>query len=275
MLQQIDGHLRVACAGIAFAGAGVMIVLTSLLLPLVLHHGPSAGWILEAGLTVLMGWLAWPLVSTASSAASRAGVAAPREALGARKRHLLLLLAIAYVLAAIGVTPHTLFLADYLHRDLGVSVAGSSSLFAVLGAGCAVGSLTSGVAAERIGTLSKLVVAYLFGLLAVLVVLLSESVTLVTISSFLMGVFLLQCVPLTSIRTLEIVGLDRHASFWGLMAISFGGGLVVAAYGMSGMLELGFRYIDLFVAAGVALVVGLGLVGRSWFRRMESFDSGT
>lgn len=273
MLQQIEPRRRAACSGIAFAGAGVMIVLTSLLLPLVLHHGASAGWMFETGLTVLMGWLAWPLVSTASSAASRTGVATSREPLDARKRHLLSLLAIAYVLAAVGVTPHTLFLADYLHRDLGVSVAGSSSLFAVLGAGCAVGSLTSGVAARRIGTLSKLVVAYLLGLLAVLIVLLFESVTLVTISSFLMGVFLLQCVPLTSIRTLEIVGLDRHAAFWGLMAISFGGGLAIGGYGMSGMLALGFEYIDLFVVAAVALVAGVGLIGRSWFRRMEPIDS--
>ncbi len=273
MLRHVDSERRGFCSGIAFAGAGVMIVLTSLLLPLVLDHGASAGWMLETGLTLLMAWLAWPLVSTASPETVGPAKDDRPEPLDAERRGVLRLLSIAYVLAAIGVTPHTLFLADYLHRDLGVGIAGSSSLFAVLGAGCAVGSLTSGLASAWIGTRSKLIVAYLFGVIAVLMVLVFESVAMVTASAFLMGVFVLQCVPLTSVRTLEIVGLDRHASFWGLMAISFGGGLVVAAYGMSGMLELGFRYVDLFVVAEVTLVAGIGLIGMSWFRRMETTAS--
>lgn len=264
MLKHIREESRVVCGGIAFAGAGTMIVVTSLLLPFFLGHGPTGGWMLEAGLTLVMALVGMPLVSTATREPDRSqGRVDPLE--GGRGG-LLLMISTAYVLAAIGVTPHTLFLADYLHRDLGVSIAGSSSLFAILGAGCAVGSLTSGVASRWLSIRTKLVITYLFGAIAVAMVLIFDSVFAVTCSAFLMGVFVLQCVPLTSMRTLEIVGLSRHSHFWGFMAISFGVGLTAGSYGMSALLAMGFVYLDLFVVAEIALGLAMVFVLVSWWR---------
>ncbi|MDA0296315.1 MAG: YbfB/YjiJ family MFS transporter [Planctomycetota bacterium] len=268
MLKHISEGARGMCGGIAFAGAGIMIVVTSLLLPMSLDGGPSGGWLLEAGLTFVMAVIGWPLISTADQSPDRSRVKV--EPLDARRRRVLAMISIAYVLAAIGVTPHTLFLADYLHRDLGVSIAESSSLFAILGAGCAIGSLTSGAAARFLGIRTKLIISYVVGAISVAMVLLFDSVIVVTGSAFLMGLFVLQCVPLTSMRTLEIVGIKRHAHFWGFMAISFGGGLAVGSYGMSGLLALGFEYLDLFVVAEIALLLGLGLIGVAWIDRTHT-----
>jgi predicted MFS family arabinose efflux permease len=264
MLQGIGDRAKGICSGIAFSGAGITIILVSLLLPLFIVNGPRNGWLFEAGLTLIMAVAAWRLISTAPR--ERKSTAKSHEPLDRDRRLLLILIAVAYVLAAIGVTPHTLFLSDYMHRDLGLSIARSSSLFAIVGAGCAVGAMTSGLAGKFLGTRLSQFLNYLIGTIAVAMVLLFDSILLVTASAFIIGLFLLQCVPLTSLRTLEVVGISRHPRYWGFMTLCFGLGLVIGSYGMSGLLSLKYDYIDLFRVAQVALAVALCLVMVSWWR---------
>ncbi|MDG2273069.1 MAG: YbfB/YjiJ family MFS transporter, partial [Halioglobus sp.] len=93
----------------------------------------------------------------------------------------------AYTLMSIGVVPHTLFLADYMHRDLGVSIKDSSSLFGILGIGCAVGANYVGTLIRRLGARLSLSNNYTLGAAAIAIVLIFDSVIIVASSSFVIG----------------------------------------------------------------------------------------
>mgnify|MGYP001807375076 CR=1 FL=1 len=263
MLQCIDDKYKSICGGIAFSGAGVCTIVVSLFLPYVLTDGPRYGWLFESSLALVLVIIGWHLVSSASN--KRHVSSSVSEPIKRKDRVRLFVLSTAYVLAAIGIVPHTLFLTDYMHRDLGVSASGSSSLFAIFGIGCAVGAMTSGVASKFLGTRLSLSINYLIGSIAVALVLIFSSLIIVTGSAFLIGFFLLQCVPLTSMRTREFVGLNRHPHYWGLLTLAFGFGLLLGSYGMSALLTLGFEYINLFMVAEGALIAGFILILVSWW----------
>ena len=256
--------------GFAFSGGGVAIIFISLALPFFIADGPSGGWLLEASITLLVTLIAWPFISKAphQHKASSDSI----QALGSRRGRLVLLTAIAYTLMSIGVVPHTLFLADYMHRDLGLSISNSSSLFALFGLGCAVGAVYIGMLTRLFGTRLSLCISYTMGMCAIAMVLLSDSVIIVSSSSFLIGLSLFGTITLSSIRTLEIVGLSRHPHFWGYMALGFGVGMAAGSYAMSALLSLGFNYIDLFKTAQVIVIIALGLIIFSWWRFRDLDD---
>ena len=162
-----------------------------------------------------------------------------------------------------------------MHRDLGLSVSDSSSLFAILGLGCAFGAIFVGMLTRLFGTHMSLFISYVLGLSAIAMVLIFDSIIIVASSSFLIGMSFFGAAALSSIRTLEIVGLSRHAHFWGFMALGWGLGIGGGSYAMSVLLSLGFNYIDLFKAAQVIIILSLGLILFSWWRYsdVEDFDA--
>jgi len=266
VLPHVTEDWKKIASGICFTGAGAAIVIVSLVLPVFTAVSVTAGWLFEAGLTLIFAAMAWPLTSTAPTVASQAGTSAiPPMARGAGFS--LSLLGTAYFLAAIGITPHMLFLTDYLYRDLGVDVAASSRLFSLVGIGSLIGALSSGVIARLIGTKSSLILNYMLGTIAVAVVLATLNVTLITISAFAMGFFLFCCVTLASIGTSEISGLERHPRDWGILTLGFGAGLAIGSYGLSGLLSIGASYYMLFVIAEGTLSISLLLSLWLAFRR--------
>jgi predicted MFS family arabinose efflux permease len=269
VLLHVTENWKKIALGIVFTGAGTAIVLVCLVLPFFLSISATAGWLFEAGLTFLCAAIAWPLTGSAPTAAAQrqAGPTAPLEK--GMKRSLVLV-GTAYFLTSIGVTPHMLFLTDYLHRHFGTSVAESSQLFALVGVGSLVGALTSGVTARLFGTPLALAANYLLGAVAILMVLLTTSVTAITVSAFMMGFFLLCCVALSSIRTGEISGVARHPHDWGILTLSFGLGLAIGSYGLSGLLSLGASYYMLFVIAQGILAVALLLSIWVFLRRPQT-----
>ena len=266
VLPNVKDEWKKIASGICFTGAGAAIVIVSLVLPFFTAVSVTAGWLFEAGLTALFAVVAWPLAAAAPKADSEAGQSAlPPLAAGAGFS--LSLLGVAYFLAAIGITPHMLFLTDYLYRDLGVPAAASSQLFSLVGIGSLVGALSSGVIARLIGTKWSVILNYALGTLSVAVVLATTNVTLITISAFAMGFFLFCCVTLASIGTGELSGLERHPRDWGILTLGFGTGLAVGSYGLSGLLSLGASYYMLFVIAEGILAACLLLVIWLAFRR--------
>jgi predicted MFS family arabinose efflux permease len=258
VLEHVPENWKKVASGICFTGAGGAIVLVSLLLPFFAAVSVTAGWLFEAGVTLAFAVIAWPLTHSAPTNASRSdsGSLSPR---GRRAGISLSLLGVAYFLASIGVTPHMLFLTDYLHRDLHVPMATSSRLFSLVGLGSLIGAFSSGFIARLIGTPLSLVLNYILGSFAVAMVLLTDSITLITISAFLMGFFLFCCVTLSSIRTAEITGIERHPRDWGILTLGFGSGLAVGSYGLSWILSFGASYYSLFVVAQAVLIVSLVL----------------
>jgi len=265
VLPHVPAAWKQVSNGIVFAGAGSVIALVSLLLPTFLAHGIAAGWLFEAGLAGVAAVIAWVLAGTAPDAAQHRDAA--QRPLEAERRLPLGLIGTAYVLAAVGITPHMLFLSDYLHRDLGVSLAASMHFFALVGAGSLVGAATSGLLARALGTSFALLFNYGLGVAAVAMVLLTHSLTVASVSAFCIGFFLMQCVALTSMKTGEITGISRHPRWWGVLTLGFGLGLAIGAYGFSGLLALGLDYIDTFRVAQGILVVALVLFACSGLRR--------
>jgi len=258
--------------GFAISGGGIAIVIISMSLPYFVKNGPSDGWLLEAIITLFLALIAWPFISTVPHQRQPSKEAI--QPLESRRGRLVLLTGISYLLMSISILPHTLFMTDYMHRDLGLSVGDSSSLFAVLGLGCAFGAIFVGMLTRLFGTRMSLFISYIIGVSAIAMVLIFDSIMIVASSSFLIGMSFFGAAALSSIRTLEIVGLSRHAHFWGFMALGWGLGIGGGSYAMSVLLSLGFNYIDLFKMAQIIIILSLILILFSWWRYndVEDFD---
>jgi predicted MFS family arabinose efflux permease len=258
--------------GFAISGGGIAIVIISMSLPYFVKNGPSDGWLLEAIITLFVALIAWPFISTVPHQRQPSKEAI--QPLESRRGRLVLLTGISYLLMSISILPHTLFMTDYMHRDLGLSVGDSSSLFAVLGLGCAFGAIFVGMLTRLFGTRMSLFISYIIGVSAIAMVLIFDSIMIVASSSFLIGMSFFGAAALSSIRTLEIVGLSRHAHFWGFMALGWGLGIGGGSYAMSVLLSLGFNYIDLFKMAQIIIILSLILILFSWWRYndVEDFD---
>ncbi|MCH2180725.1 MAG: MFS transporter [Mariniblastus sp.] len=268
VLQHVPERWAKIVSGLIFAGAGSTIVFVCLMLPTFLRISIPAGWLFEAGLTLVAGVIAWAIIGSAPTAQDQRNSMFPDLKHDAKVA--LFLLGATYFLASISITPHTLFLTNYLYEQFGVSIEVSSQLFSLVGVGSLVGALTSGLFAKLFGTPMTLLLNYLLGSIAVLMVVITSSVNVITVSAFMIGFFLMCCVPLTSIRCGEISGSARHPRDWGVLTLLFGAGLAVGSYGMSGLLSLGLSYYQLFLVAQVTIVAALLLaLVLYWIRRNE------
>jgi hypothetical protein len=93
-----------------------------------------------------------------------------------------------------------------------------------------------------------------------------DEIELVALSAFLAGIFLISVVSLTSLRVLEIVGLEMHDHYWGILTLILASGWAIGSYSMSGLLSLKFQYINLFMTGQVVLALALGVYLFSWWR---------
>ena len=128
---------RAGAAGIMFAGVGVGILFSGLLVPPLLAHGLDAAWLGIAAAGLL------------GAAVAMVGFRGAAQAPGAGERRSILdilrddpfwpKLAAAYFLFSFGITPHTLYWVDFLARELGLGIAmgglhrAAVGLFAIAG----------------------------------------------------------------------------------------------------------------------------------------------
>ena len=254
---QISDRWKKVCSGIAFAGNGIFIVLISLTLPFFLEFDVQLSWLYEAAVTVVACILVWPLSSRASGKPLvRSEVS---DHLNGGQRKVLLGLILAYGLGAVAVQPPTLFLTDYLHRDLGLRVSEASQVFSILGVGTAIGAGVSGLFAGLVGSRLTLFVVYVSGVISMLLVLFTSKIWALALAAGLAGVFLMGLVAMTSQRTMEAVGHAQHPKTWGTMTLAFALGLTVGSNGMSVLLQYGQTYLDLFAIGFFIALSGLVL----------------
>ena len=254
---QVSDRWKKVCSGIAFAGNGIFIVLISLTLPFFLEFDVQLSWLYEAAVTVVACILVWPLSSRASGKPLvRSEVS---DHLNGGQRKVLLGLILAYGLGAVAVQPPTLFLTDYLHRDLGLRVSEASQVFSILGVGTAIGAGVSGLFAGLVGSRLTLFVVYVSGVISMLLVLFTSKIWALALAAGLVGVFLMGLVAMTSQRTMEAVGHAQHPKTWGTMTLAFALGLTVGSNGMSALLQYGQTYLDLFAIGFFIAFSGLVL----------------
>ena len=265
ILPHVAPSHRGLVGGAIFMGVGFGVAASGTLVPLLLRQGLQQAWLglgTAALLLTLVGWNGWPR-------ADRATVAAAPKSRPADLRQLRALYA-GYGLTAFGLVPHTVFLVDYVAHGLGEGLSAGAGHWVLFGLGAAVGPVTAGHVADRIGLRPTLRLVYLVGAAAVALMPLNAGRAGPMVSSLVVGACTLGVVPLALGRTHEIL---RHIPAaqkraWGSATISFALMQAVGAYGLSFLfVRSGGDYRLLFglgaTALSLALIVDLVAPGPS------------
>ena len=216
LASQLPDNLKKIGAGLAFSGAGLFTLTVSLTLPFILGKQVQVGWYFEAMIILLASLVVWPLTSRASEKPLIVSSRQFKRFAGHQKK-VLTGLGVAYTCGAIGMQPPTLFMTDYLHRDLGVPTAEASQIFSFIGLGFALGAGCCGILVAKYGSRLTLIATYASGVASLLIALMTKQVWLMTLSAALSGFFVLGLVAATSQRTMECVGPEHHPKIWGNM----------------------------------------------------------
>jgi len=193
-------------------------------------------------------WHAWP--------AEAVDVGAPAVApeLPGDIRLTVLLILVAHGLNAIGYLAHTMFLPDYVVRELGMPLRAGGFFWSMFGLGAAIGPMLTGTLADALGLKRCLLAGFLLKSLAAILPVWSSAPFALLISAILMGVCTPGVVALVSAYTLECVGPRHHRRAWGLATSSFAiaqaGGGALMAFAAARLPS----YHALFCVSAVALV---------------------
>lgn len=115
------------------------------------------------------------------------------------------LLIISYILNAIGYLPHTLFWVDYLVRELNFSTLLAGSSWAFFGIGSALGSISSGILADKIEIKNAHIVVLFFKALSCFIAAFANDLFWLNCSIFIMDFTTTGNVTLTNTLALKIV----------------------------------------------------------------------
>lgn len=253
-VQGLDQSVRSLVVGLIFIGAGVGVVMASLIMPSVVMSGPGGGWLMISTVTLACTLFAWPLLKPEPSAVAAAR--SPRQSRSALIA--LLVLITAYTLFAISSVPHSIFFSAYLHQDLHLSSANAAMAFASYGVGVGIGGpVLSSFLAPRGGLRLAGFVAALIGGVAIAIVLLSTNLILIISSAALLGMAQMGLVAIGSNCVREIAGAAGHTRWWSILTIGFTSGIVVGTVAMGGMFQAGLGYIDGFWMAGGVSVLAI------------------
>lgn len=261
ILPHVAASRRGLVGGLVFVGVGLGAAASGTLVPLLLREGLAACWIGFAVLSALLtalSWRNWP-----DEAGEGATPAPVQQQLGNTARRLNRSLIAEYGLIAFAMAPHTVFLVDYVARELGRGIDAGAGFWVLFGCGAVAGPLITGRIADRIGFGRALTLSYGLVAIAVAVLPLGAHVPLLLIvSSVVIGGFTPGIVPLALGRVHELVPGDpaRQRAIWGRAVTCFAGGQAVGAYGLSALLAHGVvSYATLFVLAAAAAVLALAL----------------
>jgi len=247
--------------GITFAGMGVGIMLSALVIPRLLPFGLPATWGILGGLS---------LVATLVVAVVMPDAVIHPAPAGKGERRLtrpILLLMVAYAFCAVGFVPHMLFLASYAAIGLHRGVAAGAATSAALGFAAAIGPPVLGRLADRLGFLPTLGVAYFVMAVAVALPLVTASQVGLEISAFGVGAIGLGTVMLTSGALSGLVPANRLAATWGAATITYALAQTLAAAGFSQLFHATGSFLLLFaIGTGGAVVSGICVVATGRVR---------
>lgn len=257
VLRAVRDSARPAVAGMVYGGIGLGIAFSGIVVPALAGAGSDKVALLltVCGLGVAaLGWRGWP--------------DAPPAAAAPRKRGLPLVLvpvAAAYGLDALGYIPHTVYWSDFVASELGRGVAAGGGQWVLFGIGALLGAPLAGITAGRLGFRRAFVVALALKALFVAVPAVTAAPAALVVSSVAVGVLVPGIVALASGCVAEVSDPHHLAGRWGLVTAAFavaqaGGGILHAGlYGMLG------SYRPLFAVAATLLAVAAGVaaLGRS------------
>ncbi|HEY9022816.1 MAG TPA: YbfB/YjiJ family MFS transporter, partial [Burkholderiaceae bacterium] len=264
VLPQHAASIRARTSGVVFSGIGLGAAASGLLVPLLITAGASLPLLHLQGVTgawlglgavclalTALAWRAWPDEAPATS-----GVADPAAsaALPDDLKAVVLLILLAHGLNAVGYLAHTLFLPDYVVRELGLPLATGGFFWSMFGLGAAIGPMLTGSLADAFGLKRSLVAGFVLKAFAAILPVWNSSPAALLVSSVLMGICTPGVVALVSAYTLERVGALHQRKAWGLATSSFAiaqaGGGALMAFAATRL----HSYHPLFCLSAVALV---------------------
>jgi len=245
--------------GITFAGMGLGMTVSGLLIPRLVQLGLAETWIVLGLLSLLftgiVAFLMPPAIITpAPPAPGTRTLTKP-----------IIFLFIGYALCAIGFVPHVLFLSSFVAIDLGRGVAAGAGVSAILGIAAALGPPILGRVADRFGFLTTLAASYFVMAIAVALPVFSGNGFVLALSAAGVGAVALAAVVLTSGALAVMVPPSRLAATWGLATMAYAVMQAASAAGFSTLFHLTGSYRLLFSVGAIAtFVTGISiLVSRS------------
>lgn len=164
------------------------------------------------------------------------------------------LLIISYILNAIGYLPHTLFWVDYLVRDLKFSTLLAGSSWAFFGIGAVLGSIGSGILADRIGIKNAHIVILFFKALSCFIAAFASDLFWLNFSIFIMGFTTTGNVTLTNALALKIVSKKHFPTSSSFLTLAFGIFQAIFSFLFAYLLKFLDGYFWMFIFCGFCLI---------------------
>ncbi len=164
------------------------------------------------------------------------------------------LLIISYILNAIGYLPHTLFWVDYLVRDLKFSTLLAGSSWAFFGIGAVLGSIGSGILADRIGIKNAHIVILFFKALSCFIAAFASDLFWLNFSIFVMGFTTTGNVALTNALALKIVSKKHFPISSSFLTLAFGIFQAIFSFLFAYLLKFLDGYFWMFIFCGFCLI---------------------
>ena len=224
--------------GVMFGGIGIGIVTSGTVVPALMRAGPSVTWAGLGGaafVLTLAAWQAWPrqIADCGSHPAAGSGGNAIALVPPSQWRSGLLPLYLAYALCAVAGVPHTVFIVDFIARELHYGPAVANAYWLVLGLGAMAGPMLLGRSGDLFGFGLSLRLALLWQAGSVAVVAVGTTPSLLAVATVLAGAFIAGMPVLVLGRLRELVPYDARArkSAWSIATLSFARGRPVALTG--------------------------------------------
>ncbi|GGP43468.1 MFS transporter [Shewanella algicola] len=264
ILKWLVRHNHRAELGIHFAGAGLSIIITSLLFELML--GLSADWqqqwLALALLAVVVSIPAWLWMPHPTAGEQQGEVANDNPP----SREFKLLMMLAYFCAGYGYVVSSTFIVDIVERTEGLQGQGSLA-FLLIGIAATPAAFVWDRIARKTGYVKALLAAYCLQAVGIILPVMNDSLTVVIVSALCFGGTFIACVSLV----LTMAGKfypSNPAKFMGTMTLSYGAAQIIAPVPTGYLAEFFGNYdIGLYVSASVVMMGTLFLLG---LLRLES-----
>jgi MFS family permease len=244
--------------GIHFAGAGVGIIITSLLVEamLIISANWQQQWLALAVMAAIVAIPAWlwmprPLVDVQ-------GEGAAKDTPPSKLFKTLMML--AYFCAGYGYAVSSTFIVDLVEGTEGLQGQGGLA-FILVGLAATPAALIWDRIARRTGYLKALLAAYILNAIGIILPALNDSLPTVIISALLFGGTFIACVSLV----LTMAGKfypSNPAKFMGKMTLAYGAAQIIAPVTTGYLVEAFSSYdIGLYLSAAVVMIGTLFLLG--------------
>ena len=252
VLAHVPAGRRGLAGGLIVTGVGLGIAASGTLVPLLIHWGLTQAWLGLAAVSLLLSvfaWGGWP--AAPPPGAAMAGAPGRFAAVCA-----------SYGLCGVGLSPHMVFLVDFVARGLGRGLSAGSLAWVLFGAGALCGPVIAGRLADRAGpeTAMRLVIGVVAS--AVLALLLAPGSAAALAGSALFGGMVVSGVTAVMLGRIGLrAGADAAARQrgWTYATVAWAVGQAGGTYGMAWLYAATGGYRALFVAALLALAAAAAI----------------